>query len=230
MIARRRSAEMRAAQAKVISALRESGDLHAANRLARCMQARAARRQGGGWPWTCRSPGCAWCGGTLARRWGRGLFEWAMEDGTAPVTLAILPLHLQAGELRAAVARLRRACRDVRDRAARRDRRWRGGAVAGMAPGDGTALLLIRHAGIGRAVIADALRRRWPDALVGDVGAASPSWTFTTRDAAELARARRGVEPLRIVVLAQRAARTSERLRGAVLDSAKPFEPMPIAF
>jgi hypothetical protein len=99
-----------------------------------------------------------------------------------------------------------------------------------MATGDGTALLLIRHAGIGRAVIADALRRRWPDALGGDVGAASPSWTFTTRDAAELARARRGVEPLRIVVLAQRTADTSEHLRSTVQDSAKPLEPMPTAF
>jgi hypothetical protein len=221
---------MRAAQAKIISALRESGDLHIADRLTRCMQARSARRQGDGWPWTCRSSGRVWCGGTLARRWWRGLVQWAMEHGAAPISLAILPLHHRAGELRAAVARLRRALRDVRDHAARRRAPWSGVATAGMATGDDTAFVLVRHPGVARQEVAAALRRRWPAAVVREVGAAEPSWSMSVEDAAELARARRGVEPLRIVVLAQRTANTCERCRTAAHDLAEPFAPMPIAF
>ena len=230
MIALRRPPEARAAQAQIISALRESGDLHIADRLARCMEARGARRQGGGWPWTCRSSGCAWCGGTLARRWWRGLARWAMEDGTAPVSLAIVPLHHRAGGLRISVARLRRALRDVRDRAARRRTAWGGVAIAGMATGDGTAFVLVRHPGITRHEVAAVLGRRWPAAVVREIGAAEPSWSMSVEDAAELARARRGVEPLRIVVLPQRAANTGERRRANEHDLAEAYSPMPIAF
>ncbi len=230
MTARCGSAEMRAEQVRVISALRATGDLHLGDRLTRCMDARGARRQDDGWPWTCRTSGCAWCGGTLARRWWRGLVRWAMEDGTAPVTLAVLPLHHRAGDLRAAVARLRRACRDVRDRTARRNQRWRGVAMAGMAMGDGTAFVLVRHPGLVRQEVAAVLRRRWSAAVVGEVGAAEPSWSMSAEDAAELARARRGVEPLRIVVMAQRAADACGRGRADAHGAAEPVAPMPIAF
>ncbi len=164
MTAHRRTLETRAAQERVIATLCAASDRHAADRLARCMQARIGRRQGDGWPWTCRSAGCAWCGSALARRWWRGLVRWATVDG-ASVSLAILPLSRRPGDLHAAVVRLRRACRDVRDRAARRDRRWCDVAVAGVADGDGTVPLLIRHAGINRAEIAEACasggRTRW---------------------------------------------------------------------
>ena len=51
------------------------------------------------------------------------------------------------------------------------------------------------------------LRRRWPDASIDDPGAALPSWIMSAENAAELARARRGAEPLRVVVAAQRGAR-----------------------
>jgi flavin-binding protein dodecin len=95
-----------------------------------------------------------------------------------------------------------------------------------MASADRTAVVLIRHPGIARAEVADVLIRRWPDAIIGDVGSLSPTWEFAIEDAVELARARRGVEPLRVVVLAQRASNVDV---GAVERGPKPpIEPMPI--
>ena len=136
-------------------------------------------------------------------RWWRGLRHWVEQDG-APVSLAVLPLGHEPGRLRAAVTRMRRACRDVRDRAARRSRRWRGVVMAGIATITGVALVLVGHAGVGRAEVGDMLRRRWPGAAIGDADEALPSWIMSAEDAAELARARRGAEPLRVVVAAQR--------------------------
>jgi hypothetical protein len=153
-----------------------------------------------------------------------------MEDGAAPVSLAILPLHHRAGELRAAVARRRRALRDVRDRAARRRTAWGGVAMAGMAAGGDTAFVLVRHPGVTRQEVATVLRRRWSAAVVGAVGAAEPSWLMPVEDAAELARTRRGVEPLRILVMAQRVANTGERRCANEHDLAEAYAPMPIAF
>ncbi len=49
-------------------------------------------------------------------------------------------------------------------------------------------------------------------------------------EAVELARARRGVEPLRIVVLAQRGTTTVERRRADAHGLADAYAPMPIAF
>ncbi len=46
--------------------------------------------------------------------------------------------------------------------------------------------------------------RRWCELTVGDVGAVSPTCEFAVSDAIELVQARRGVEPLRLVVLPQR--------------------------
>ena len=154
---------------------------------------------------------------------------WVMEDG-APVSLAVLPLPDHPAGFRSRVARVRRALRDVRDRAARRHASWRAVALAGMATGDGTALVLVRHPGIARAEVADALGGRWPDAAVGDAAASEPSWAMATEDAADLARARRAVEPLRIVVPAQRAADVEARRRAATGSPTPFFEPMPVAF
>ena len=206
MTARIRMAEAFSAQAEVVAALLATGDTRAAARLRRCAEAREARRRGDGWPWTCRSAGCAWCRRALVLRWWRGLRHWVEQDG-APVSLALLPLGHRPGRLRAAVSHLRRACRDVRDRAARRSGRWRGVVMAGMATSTGVALVLVGHAGVGRAEVGDMLRRRWPGAAIGDVDEALPSWIMSAEDAAELARARRGAEPLRVVVPAQRSAR-----------------------
>jgi hypothetical protein len=98
-----------------------------------------------------------------------------------------------------------------------------------MAAGDGSVWLLIRHPGVTRAEIADALRSRWPGAVVGDAGAAEPSWEISSvEDAVELARARRGVEPLRIIILAQRNPDANAGRRAAEDAPPLPVEPMPI--
>jgi hypothetical protein len=53
---------------------------------------------------------------------------------------------------------------------------------------------------------------------------------MSTEDAAALARIRRGVEPLRIVVLPQRAADTAALDMLGVNGAPVAVEPMPIAF
>jgi hypothetical protein len=98
-----------------------------------------------------------------------------------------------------------------------------------MAQADGKAMLLVRHPGIGKAEIAEALRRRWLHALVEDAVEMSPVWDFGIDDAVELARAKRGVEPLRIVVMAQRyVGACSDPLEVAAGSGMK--EPMPSLF
>jgi hypothetical protein len=97
-----------------------------------------------------------------------------------------------------------------------------------MAQGDGKAMVLVRHPGIGKVETAEALRRHWPDAQVTDITKVYPVWDLGIDDAVELACAKRGVEPLRIVVMGQG--------RGAGLDplmvSARSgtVEPMPALF
>jgi hypothetical protein len=227
--ARRRTLQAAAAQERVIAALTATGHLHVADHLERCMAAMTTRRDGGGYPWTCRSAGCAWCGKTLARRWRAGMRCWIVGEG-APVSLAVLPSVDHPAGLRASIVRPRRALRDVRDRTARHRASWRGVAFAGMATGEGVVFMLVSHPGIARLEVADILRKRWPAAVLQDVGATEPSWSMSTEDAAELARIRRGVEPLRLVVLPQRAADVEGRSRTAVVDVPTWLEPVPVAF
>jgi hypothetical protein len=165
--------------------------------------------------------GCAWCGPALARRWWAGMQQW-ITSSDHPVSLAVLPIRHQPNGLHASVIRLRRALRDVRDRTARRRRQWRDVAIAGMTTSDGVAMLNFRHAGIPGAEVAKVLRRRWPDAIIGDVESALPRWKFAMRDSVEVAKANRGVEPLRIVVLDQ------HRLDTRMPKSDVAPEPMPI--
>lgn len=226
---RPRTYEIAERQREIVAALREADDGHIADRLLRCTEIRLSRRRIDGWPEVCGSAGCRWCGPTLARRWWRGVERWAALDGFQ-ASLVVLSLDRQPGGLRAYTARLRRALRDARDRAARRDRRWRGVALAGMATGNRDLLVLVRHAGIPRAEVADVIRRRWPGVVIGDVGSVSPSWMFTIEDAAEVARTRRGVEPLRVVVLAQRASDVSAPQQTVGQEVQMPVEPMPIVF
>ena len=229
MTARRSTIDRAGQQREIIAALRKAGDAHVARRLERCMEVRLGRRRGGGWPEVCRSPGCGWCGPTLARRWWRGIERWVAEQD-APASRIVLPLPPRScGRLRARAAVLRRALRDLRDRTARRCWRWRGVAIAGMVGGDGAAVVLVRHPCIAREEVARVFGRRWSGSAVGEVGAASPRWEFASEDAAELALLHRGVEPLRLLVLAQRGAEASAGQRGAAHGSAEPFEPMPIA-
>ena len=83
-------------------------------------------------------------------------------------------MHSSAG-LPDAVRRLRRGLRDVRDRMARRSRRWREVCCAGMAGGDGTALVMVSHEGVDRHEVEDVLRRRWPDVALKESGAGATS-------------------------------------------------------
>jgi hypothetical protein len=74
----------------------------------------------------------------IVRNWWAGQRRLITDD-TSSVCLAVLPLHHKPGAMRAAVRRLRRGLRDMRDR------RWRSVCMAGMANGDGEVLVLIWH-------------------------------------------------------------------------------------
>jgi hypothetical protein len=100
--------------------------------------------------------------------------------------------------------RLRKGLRDVRDRAVRHNRRWAGVAMAGLADGD-HALILFKHPGFNRAEVWARFEWRWPEIVLSDPGSLEPASTMTVKDAAVRAR-RRGIEPIRIVALAQMAA------------------------
>jgi hypothetical protein len=108
-----------------------------------------------------------------------------------------------------AVRRLRRGLRDVRDRMARYSRSWRDVSFAGMAGGDHAALMMVTHEGVDRPEVEAVLHRRWPDVVVKSLEQEQPAVTMTAEDAADLGRRRRGVEPLRIVVMPSRIGRSS---------------------
>ncbi len=84
-----------------------------------------------------------------------------------------------------------------------RSGRWREVCFAGMAGGDGTALVMITHEGIDRHEVEDVLHGRRPDVVVKGLEQEEPDVAMTADDAADLGRCRRGVEPLRIVVMPQ---------------------------
>jgi hypothetical protein len=184
------------AQRKVIAALRAIDESELAGRLECCMTAHC---DGDGRLRACRSAGCVWCRPPLIQSWWTGIRDWA-----APATssLAIIVLRSPTG-LRNAVQRLRRALRDVRDRTARSRNQWRTVCFAGMVGGDGKALILIEHEGVDRQELLAVLQRRWPEVVLKNLDNEAPTSTVTADNAADLARFRRGVEPLRIVVLPQ---------------------------
>jgi hypothetical protein len=53
------------------------------------------------------------------------------------------------------------------------------------------------------------LERRWPKVGLCDPGDIEPSALMSAEDAASLARRRRGIEPLRVIVMPQVAAATN---------------------
>ena len=73
-----------------------------------------------------------------------------------------------------------------------------------MVGGDGSAFILVEHEGVDRREVLMVLRRRWPELVLKNLDNEVPTATMLVDDAADLARFRRGVEPLRIVVLPQR--------------------------
>jgi hypothetical protein len=188
------------AQAEVIAALRSHGADDLAARLALCMAVRRERHYGDGWPRICRSVACVWCRRSLIGGWWNGMCHWSSEATMS--SLAIVPLKSSAG-LCDAVRRLRRSLRDVRDRMARRRWRWRSVSFAGMAGGDHRAMVMVLHDGADRREVRDVLGRRWPDVVLKGLEQEEPTVALSASDAADLARCRRGVEPLRIVILAQ---------------------------
>jgi hypothetical protein len=91
--------------------------------------------------------------------------------------------------------------------------------------------MLVRHPpGLTRSDVELVLSRRWPGALISEVGHAVPSWPLSVVEMAELARLRRGVEPLRRLILAQRHANCDLLLQCATVPQAVAIDPMPVAF
>lgn len=188
-------------QQQVNEELVARGDRQIALRLQHCQHARMDR--GAGWPWRCRSAGCFFCRRTMMRRWWRGFQMWLSGPD---ISLAIIPAR---GDPFAATKSLRRSLRDLRDKAACRCNRWRSVALGGLV-GEDCAVVLVQHDGINRAEVAARWQKRWPDALLIDPDTAEPSADMSVEHAATLARRRRGVETLRIVVPAQRASTCGE--------------------
>ena len=149
-----------------------------------------------------------------------GLVAWhvPMVGRRTTSSLAIVRIDLSAG-LRDGVRRLRRGLRDVRDRMAQHKKRWCDVCCTGMAGGDGRAVVMISHEGVDRREVEDVLRRRWPNAVVKELEQGEPTVAMTAEDAADLGRRRRGVEPLRIVIMPQQD-------KQAITS---PIEPMPVA-
>jgi hypothetical protein len=123
-------------------------------------------------------------------------------------SLAVITMAPPAGLFDAAI-RLRRGLRDVRDRTARRWKRWRSVSYAGLIGGDHRALVLIAHQGIDRREVLEVLRGRWPNAVVKDLVQEEPVWEMTAYDAADLGSRRRGAEPLRVLVMPQKITRVT---------------------
>jgi hypothetical protein len=88
-----------------------------------------------------------------------------------------------------------------------------------MAGGDGTALVVISYGDTDRGEVLDALCRRWPDVVLKNLDQEIPTSAMAAKDAAELGRSRRGVEPLRIVIMPQ---------HDLPLATSPIIEPMPI--
>ena len=88
-------------------------------------------------------------------------------------------------------------------------KQWRTVSFAGMIGGNHTVLMLISHEGIGRRELQEVLWRRWPDVVLKDLAQEEPIWEMTAQEAADLGMRRRGVEPLRIMVMPQKITRVT---------------------
>jgi hypothetical protein len=131
--------------------------------------------------------------------WWRGFSVWL----TGPeIILAMIPLH---GDLLQSTRTLRKGLRDIRDRKVRDHPMWKNLAMAGLVD-ERKAMILIQHERISHHNVCSALARRWSDVALIDPARFAPTARMTVADAADLARRRRGVEPLRIVIPALMAA------------------------
>jgi hypothetical protein len=191
-------------QQAVIDALLSNGEPNLADRLDRCMTSHRSLHYGDGSLFSCQSSACAWCRRAMIHGWWVGICDWA----TVTASLAILSIDASIGLLDA-TRHLRRAIRDVRDRVARHRNEWRDVRFAGIIGGDRRAMLMVSHERVDRCEVRDVMRRRWPSVLINEPGREEPVWEMSPENAAELGRCRRGVEPLRVVVMPQRQAITS---------------------
>jgi len=198
------------------------GDLAA--RLLGCMAAKQARRGGDGRVWLrrCGSAACRWCSRTRQHAGWFAALDWSRGHRRS---LAAISIRRRPGQIGAAIRRLRRGLRDVRDRMARSRRRWRSVGIAGVVAG-GAVWLVVLHPDVERGEVNEVLRRRWPDAAVRDVdeGAVLPE-PLGLHDAVALALVPRGVDYLRVVVGLRHDDGVRHHHR-AVED----IEPMPITF
>jgi hypothetical protein len=210
-----------AEQSDIIARLRDDGAHRIVDRLLRCQDARLARRAcATTWPWRCGLGGCWACRRVAMRRWWCGIWQWAACHEIS-VTLLALPMHSASEGLLNGIVRLRRRLRDARDKAVRRDSHWSQVAVAGIASGTGSALLLVQHPRVTRRKIADAICTRWGGSVLACAQPIYPTWVMPPKQVVELALARRGIEPLRIVVMPQRAVSKAIVPRSEI-------EPMPL--
>ena len=194
-------------QTQVIAILRDHGEHDLANRLERCQEARQHRDAG--WPaYRCGTAGCLACRRRLIRTWWRGFIRWC--EGT-PTSIAMIPLD---DDRLTAIRKLRKGLRDIRDRHAREDWRSSGVAYAGFLSGD-EAMVLVQHPGLRRAHVGAALGRRWPGMVVGEVGEVVPGWKMPVEDVVRLAQARRGVEPIRVMVMPRFDATVQQTVAGS---------------
>ena len=179
-------------QAMVIAALVEQGDNVAAGRLVQCQAARFWRTAR--WPRSCRSGGCWACRRALLGVWWTAIIHWAGTDAS----MVVIP-NSKGSEA------LRRSMRDWRDQRARRCRSWRDVAFAGFA-GTDHAVLMVVHPGVDLLEVQANLERRWRGAVVRASTAACPTVSLSLEDEIRLATRRRGIQPMRIMVMPQRRA------------------------
>ena len=64
-------------------------------------------------------------------------------------------------------------------------------------------MVMVTHESVDRHEVEAVLRRRWPDLVVKELEQEEPAVAMLAGDAADLGRCRRGVEPLRIVIMPQ---------------------------
>ena len=185
-------------QQAIIDALLSINETDLAARLDRCMTAHRSRHHNNGRRFTCQSAACVWCRRAMIHGWWVGICDWA----EATSSLAILSIGSSVG-LPDAARHLRRAIRDVRDRVARHRNEWRDVRFAGIIGGDRRAMVMVSHDGIDRCEVQDVMRRRWPDVLIKKLAQEEPAWEMLPDDAAELGRCRRGIEPVRLVIMPQ---------------------------
>lgn len=210
------------AQQGTTSELADLGHAALASRIFRCAAARVGRPHGAPWPWRCRSAGCMRCLHRSARRWTAGITAWADGHGGNSASTMALASELTSPTMHA--IRLRRALRDLRDREARRDPRWGSVAFAGLCDLLGATIAIV-HPELRFGAVMAGLTRRWPKASFSSRSPTEwPPLHATSDMLVELAIRRRGIEPIRVVVAAQRSDHRASKADHGLM------EPMPMIF